>query len=253
MYAAVEARRRVRPRTALTIADKQEREDRLDEIKAGALEASSAQQFEGREKELSAAVRSRHQEARPPARPHRRRPHRRPRARGHPHAVGRGRGAAAGARLGAVRARRDPDPRRHHAEHAPHGAAARHPRAGDAQALHAQLQLPALLDRRDRPRGLAQAPRDRPRSARRARPRCRCCRAARSSRTRSARSPRRSGSNGSTSMGSVCASTLSLLNAGVPLRAPVAGIAMGLISDEVDGQTAVRRADRHPRRRGRVR
>jgi len=45
------------------------------------------------------------------------------------------------------------------------------------------------------------------------------------------------GSNGSTSMGSVCASTLSLLNAGVPLRAPVAGIAMGLISDEVDGVT----------------
>ncbi|MEO5920815.1 MAG: polyribonucleotide nucleotidyltransferase [Pseudolysinimonas sp.] len=44
-------------------------------------------------------------------------------------------------------------------------------------------------------------------------------------------------SNGSTSMGSVCASTLSLLNAGVPLRAPVAGIAMGLISDEVDGET----------------
>src|SRR5690625_4852497 len=44
-------------------------------------------------------------------------------------------------------------------------------------------------------------------------------------------------SNGSTSMGSVCASTLSLLNAGVPLRAPVAGIAMGLMSDEVDGET----------------
>ncbi len=42
------------------------------------------------------------------------------------------------------------------------------------------------------------------------------------------------GSNGSTSMGSVCASTLSLLNAGVPLRAPVAGIAMGLVSDTVD-------------------
>ncbi|MDN4647837.1 polyribonucleotide nucleotidyltransferase [Curtobacterium sp. PsM8] len=44
-------------------------------------------------------------------------------------------------------------------------------------------------------------------------------------------------SNGSTSMGSVCASTLSLLNAGVPLKAPVAGIAMGLVSDTVDGQT----------------
>jgi polyribonucleotide nucleotidyltransferase len=45
------------------------------------------------------------------------------------------------------------------------------------------------------------------------------------------------GSNGSTSMGSVCASTMSLLNAGVPLRAPVAGIAMGLISGELDGKT----------------
>ncbi len=45
------------------------------------------------------------------------------------------------------------------------------------------------------------------------------------------------GSNGSTSMGSVCASTLSLLNAGVPLKAPVAGIAMGLVSDEINGET----------------
>lgn len=45
------------------------------------------------------------------------------------------------------------------------------------------------------------------------------------------------GSNGSTSMGSVCASTLSLYNAGVPLKAPVAGIAMGLVSDDVKGET----------------
>jgi polyribonucleotide nucleotidyltransferase len=44
-------------------------------------------------------------------------------------------------------------------------------------------------------------------------------------------------SNGSTSMGSVCASTLALLNSGVPLKAPVAGIAMGLVSDTVDGKT----------------
>jgi polyribonucleotide nucleotidyltransferase len=44
-------------------------------------------------------------------------------------------------------------------------------------------------------------------------------------------------SNGSTSMGSVCASTLALWNAGVPLKAPVAGIAMGLVSDTVDGAT----------------
>ena len=45
------------------------------------------------------------------------------------------------------------------------------------------------------------------------------------------------GSNGSTSMGSVCASTLALLNAGVPLKAPVAGIAMGLMSEDIDGET----------------
>jgi polyribonucleotide nucleotidyltransferase len=49
------------------------------------------------------------------------------------------------------------------------------------------------------------------------------------------------GSNGSTSMGSVCASTLALLNAGVPLKAPVAGIAMGLVSDDVDVAGAAER------------
>ncbi|HYL70545.1 MAG TPA: polyribonucleotide nucleotidyltransferase, partial [Candidatus Dormibacteraeota bacterium] len=44
-------------------------------------------------------------------------------------------------------------------------------------------------------------------------------------------------SNGSTSMASVCGTALALMDAGVPLRAPVAGIAMGLITDE-DGQQA---------------
>jgi polyribonucleotide nucleotidyltransferase len=39
-------------------------------------------------------------------------------------------------------------------------------------------------------------------------------------------------SNGSTSMGSVCGSTLALLDAGVPIKAPVAGIAMGLVKEE---------------------
>ena len=38
-------------------------------------------------------------------------------------------------------------------------------------------------------------------------------------------------SNGSTSMGSVCGSTLALMDAGVPIKAPVAGIAMGLVKD----------------------
>jgi polyribonucleotide nucleotidyltransferase len=39
-------------------------------------------------------------------------------------------------------------------------------------------------------------------------------------------------SNGSTSMGSVCGSTLALMDAGVPIKAPVAGVAMGLITDD---------------------
>ncbi len=45
-------------------------------------------------------------------------------------------------------------------------------------------------------------------------------------------------SNGSTSMASVCGSTLALMDAGVPISAPVAGIAMGLITDP-DGRFAV--------------
>ena len=39
-------------------------------------------------------------------------------------------------------------------------------------------------------------------------------------------------SNGSTSMGSVCGSTLALMDAGVPIKAPVAGVAMGLIKED---------------------
>ena len=45
-------------------------------------------------------------------------------------------------------------------------------------------------------------------------------------------------SNGSTSMGSVCGSSMALMDAGVPLKAPVAGIAMGLVTDN-DGRYAV--------------
>ena len=46
-------------------------------------------------------------------------------------------------------------------------------------------------------------------------------------------------SNGSSSMASVCASTLSLMDAGVPIKAPVAGCAMGLIKDEKTGKVIV--------------
>ncbi|GIT44645.1 MAG: hypothetical protein Ct9H300mP11_25810 [Chloroflexota bacterium] len=45
-------------------------------------------------------------------------------------------------------------------------------------------------------------------------------------------------SNGSTSMGSVCGSLFSLMDAGIPIKAPVAGIAMGLITGE-DGEYAI--------------
>ena len=46
------------------------------------------------------------------------------------------------------------------------------------------------------------------------------------------------GSNGSTSMGSVCGSTMSLMDAGVPIKAPVSGVAMGLMTDD-QGRFAV--------------
>ncbi|MCZ7570194.1 MAG: polyribonucleotide nucleotidyltransferase [Ardenticatenaceae bacterium] len=46
-------------------------------------------------------------------------------------------------------------------------------------------------------------------------------------------------SNGSTSMASVCASTLALMDAGVPIKAPVGGIAMGLVTDEESGRYQV--------------
>ena len=66
----------------------------------------------------------------------------------------------------------------------------------------------------------------------------RCCRRTTSSRTRSASSPRSPSSNGSSSMATVCGTSLALMDAGVPLKRPVAGIAMGLIKEE-DGKFAV--------------
>lgn len=46
-------------------------------------------------------------------------------------------------------------------------------------------------------------------------------------------------SNGSTSQASICASTLALMDAGVPIKKPVAGVAMGLIKDEDNGNIAI--------------
>jgi polyribonucleotide nucleotidyltransferase len=118
---------------ALTIAPKQERAAEEDRVKALAKERL-AEKFEGREKEISGAIRSLTKKLV------------RKRVVNDGLRID-GRRAAPGARLGAVRARRDPDPGCDHAEHAPHGADDRHAQPGAHQALHAQLQHAAVLDR----------------------------------------------------------------------------------------------------------
>ena len=60
----------------------------------------------------------------------------------------------------------------------------------------------------------------------------RCCRRRTSSPTRSASSRRSPSSNGSSSMATVCGTSLALMDAGVPLKRPIAGIAMGLILED---------------------
>ena len=141
---------------ALTIGGKAERDQRTDELKAEVL-ARLAETYEGREKEVSAAFRSLTKKL---VRQRILTDHFRIDGRGITDIralVGRGRRGAAGARQRAVRARRDPDPGRHHAGHGQDGPADRLARPGNLQALHAPLQLPAVLHRRDRPGRLAQA------------------------------------------------------------------------------------------------
>ena len=146
----------------------------------------------------------------------------------------RGRAAAARPRLGAVHPRRDPGDRGRDARHRPGRADHRRARRRVPRKLHAALQFPALLDRRGRaawgrPAGARSATASSPGA------RCgRCCRRRRASPTRSASSRRSPSSNGSSSMASVCGASLALMDAGVPLARPVAGIAMGLIK-EPDG------------------
>ena len=113
---------------------------------------------------VEAAAEEGHAQARdrrghPPGRPHGHR---------HPAALGRGRRAEAGARLGDLQPRRHAGAERHDAGHAADDADDRHARPGGHQALHAPLQLPAVLHGRDGPRRFAASPRDRPRRARRA-------------------------------------------------------------------------------------
>ena len=100
------------------------------------------------------------------------------------------------------------------------------------EALHAPLQHAALRQRRDRPRGQH---RSAARSATACSPSGRCCRwspPSRSGRTRSASCPRCCRRTAPPRWARCAASTLSLMDGGVPIKAPVAGIAMGLIYDD---------------------
>ena len=118
----------------------------------------------------------------------------------------------------------------------------------DQEALHPPLQLPALLHRRDRPGGLAEAPRDRPRRARRAGAACRSSRR-RGVALHAAHRLRRARSNGSTSMASVCGSTLSLMDA----RRADQGAGRRHRHGPRLRRGQVHDPHRHPRHRGRVR
>ncbi len=106
----------------------------------------------------------------------------------------------------------------------------RGPDGHDLQAVHAPLQLPALLGGRGQVPARPRPPRDRPRRL--------------AERALKAVLPRGRQlpyvirlvsdileSNGSSSMASVCGGCLALMDAGVPIKAPVAGIAMGLIKE----------------------
>ena len=81
--------------------------------------------------------------------------------------------------------------------------------------------------------------RDRPRRARRARARAACCPTEETFPYTIRIVSDILESNGSSSMASVCGGSLAMMDAGVPLKAPVAGIAMGLIMDEETGKYAV--------------
>ena len=146
VYAAVEAAVKAETAAALTIAGKHEREDSLDDIKAGLLEKLGGRLRGPREGDRR-CVPLAEQGAGPRARAARQGPHRRPWPHRHPDPVRRGRRDPARPRLGAVRAWRDPDPGRHHAEHADPGAEARHALPGEDASLHAQVRLPAVLHR----------------------------------------------------------------------------------------------------------
>ncbi|WP_062072830.1 polyribonucleotide nucleotidyltransferase [Demequina sediminicola] len=235
VFAAVEPFVAADLTAALQIADKAERENRLDEIKAGALE-NFAEQFEGREKEVSAAIRSvtkqtiRQRILKDGVRIDGRglediRPLSAevgPIPRVHGSAIfERGETQIMGiTTLNMLKMEQqidsfNPETKKRYMHHYnfPPFSTGETGRVGSPKrreighgALAERALVPVLPSREDFPYAIRQV-------------------------------SEALGSNGSTSMGSVCASTLAMYNAGVPLKAPVAGIAMGLVSDTVDGET----------------
>ena len=162
IYAAVKQHAETTTAAAMGIADKTERNAQLAEIEAGFLAAPRRH----RRRAGSLPRRGGRGEARVPlvaegsdAQPHRqrRRSHRRSRSGRHPAAVGRGRHRADRARHRPVPAGRDAGAVGPDARHAAHGADARHDHAGREEALHAPLQLPAVLHGRDGKSGFAEA------------------------------------------------------------------------------------------------
>ena len=215
-----------------TIADKAERNAATDAATDAVLEQLTAEgaEFEGLRKEVKAAARPA-EEAHPQAHRRRRHSHRRPWPRRPPAAVRRSARAADGARLGLVPAGRDAGAQRRHPRHAEDGPDARHPRSQDKKRYMHHYNMPPHANgevgrvgspkRREIGHGLlaerallpvVPSKEDFPYTLRIV--------------------SEVLASNGSTSMGSVCGSSLALMDAGVPIKAPVAGIAMGLVYAE---------------------
>ena len=152
VFEAVAAQATPNTTEAMFIADKTERNDRLDEILEGLTprarrHARRARRVRRSRRRGEEGVPLAAEAGRPQAHRHRRRPHRRSRPHRPPSALGRGRAAQHGARLRPVPAGRDPGALGPHARHVAHGADRRHARSRRPQALHAPLQLPAVLHR----------------------------------------------------------------------------------------------------------
>ena len=159
----------------------------------------------------------------------------------------RNRRAASHSRLGGLHARRDAGARHLHARHRRRCAEDRELRRRDVEELHAPLQLPAVLGRRSRPFMRGPGRRE-------------VGHGALAERSLAPMMPAEETfpytvrivsdileSNGSSSMASVCGGSLAMMDAGVPIKSPVAGIAMGLVMDETTRQ--IRGPLRHRRRR----